>query len=164
LQLVAIGLWIRSGCTTEVARALAGVSSMDFDRWMSRGREDYGNDTPSIYADLVRRIELADALRRGEVLRAIHLHVLRNPDRAIDYIAKRWPDALSDPAISTASAPSAVGSLVDQVLDVAAQLAAADGGQGEARQLEPVREGDGSVVGDEPADPHDGGAAPAGSG
>lgn len=156
LQLVAIGLWIRSGVTTDVARALVGASSLDFERWVLRGREDLATGTASIYVELVRKIEIADALRRGEVQRAIHVYVLRNPERALDYIQRRWPDALADSIATIAAAPASTRSLVDSVLDVAARIAAAGAGEEDDRQLEPGRAGNGGVVDDEPPDPHDG--------
>lgn len=154
-QVLAAALWVRSGCTTDVARVLVGASSIEWDGWLERGRDDIGGKRPTIFALLVTKLELADALRRGELLQRLHGYMLRNPERLLDYISRRWPDELRDFALALAPTADsgAPGSLVDHVLDVVARDSTGVAPAGDPREPQPGGPGDGGVVGDEPGEP-----------
>lgn len=157
-QIIAAAWWVRSGCTTDVARGLIGATVLQWDAWIDRGRIELERRDPTPCALLVMKIELADALRRGEVLRRVHSYALKDPARLLDYLSRRWPDAFADAALAlgASSSTAPASSLVDHVLDATALEDAEAVETSVARESVAEREGDGGVVGDELAHAHDG--------
>jgi transposase len=62
---------ISDGCSNKAALAIAGCAESSFYFWQSKGREDIANGTQSIYAELVTRIEEAEASREKSLVKVI---------------------------------------------------------------------------------------------
>lgn len=62
---------LSQGCSNKSAIALAGCSESTFYLWMSRGREDQAREIQSIYAELLEKVEEAEAARERSLVQGI---------------------------------------------------------------------------------------------
>jgi transposase len=62
---------IKEGCSNKNAIARAGCSESTFYLWTNRGRDDQSNGVASIHAELVARMDEADAERERFLVQSI---------------------------------------------------------------------------------------------